>query len=262
MVADLSRRACEYRTHVLRMVHGRKSGHIGGAFSCAEILTALYFHHLRVDPARPAVERPRPARLLEGHACAMLYTVLAHRGFFPVDEAHPTFRGLNSLTAGASGAAKNAGSGSGCGPAGARCGHCRGHGAGCAHGRIEAKNLCDPGRRRVEQRRHMGRHDDGGGIFALDNLTVIVDYNGVQQTGTTRHVMPTEPIADKWSAFNWHVIEIHGHNVGQNSRSAGPCRRGTWTSGSDHCTDHEGQGCELHGEFPCLAWRHSGQRAV
>jgi transketolase len=52
-----------------------------------------------------------------------------------------------------------------------------------------------------------------GAKFGLDNLKVIVDYNGVQQTGTTRHVMPTEPIADKWAAFNWHVIEIHGHNM-------------------------------------------------
>jgi transketolase len=51
--------------------------------------------------------------------------------------------------------------------------------------------------------------------FALDNLTVIVDYNGVQQTGTTSHVMPTEPIAEKWASFNWHVIEIHGHNVAE-----------------------------------------------
>ena len=51
--------------------------------------------------------------------------------------------------------------------------------------------------------------------FGLDNLTVIVDYNGVQQTGTTQNVMPTEPIADKWSSFNWHIIEIHGHSVEQ-----------------------------------------------
>ena len=51
--------------------------------------------------------------------------------------------------------------------------------------------------------------------FGLSNLTVIVDYNGVQQTGATSYVMPTEPIADKWAAFNWHVMEIHGHNMAQ-----------------------------------------------
>jgi transketolase len=95
MVADLSRRAFDYRTHVLRMVYGRKSGHIGGAFSCAEILTALYFHHLHLDPERPDWSERDRLVFSKGHACAMLYTVLAHRGYFPVDEL-PTFRGLNS----------------------------------------------------------------------------------------------------------------------------------------------------------------------
>src|ERR1700689_3534922 len=92
MIADLSGSALEYRAHVLRMVYERKSGHIGGAFSIAEILTALYFHQLRVDPVRPSW--PDRDRLVfsKGHACAMLYTVLAHRGFFPLAEL-PTFRG-------------------------------------------------------------------------------------------------------------------------------------------------------------------------
>src|SRR3974377_1558737 len=95
MIADLSARACAYRAQVLRMVFGRKSGHIGGAFSIAEILTALYFHHLRVDPAAPGwAERDRLV-FSKGHACAMLYTVLAHRGFFPVEEL-TTFRALDS----------------------------------------------------------------------------------------------------------------------------------------------------------------------
>src|ERR1035437_1650446 len=51
--------------------------------------------------------------------------------------------------------------------------------------------------------------------FGLDNLKVIVDYNGVQQTGTTAHVLSTEPICEKWKSFNWHVIEIHGHNMAE-----------------------------------------------
>src|SRR5260370_22680210 len=92
---DMSRRAYEYRTHVLRMVYGRKSGHIGGAFSIAEILTALYFHQLRLDPENPGWEDRDRLVFSKGHACAMLYTVLAHRGYFPVDELS-TFRALNS----------------------------------------------------------------------------------------------------------------------------------------------------------------------
>ena len=91
---------------------------------------------------------------------------------------------------------------------------------------------------------------------------MIVDYNGVQQTGTTSHVMPTEPIADKWAAFNWHVIEIHGHNVAEILDGAGSCGRNSWAAGGDYCPHHQGQGRELYGEPACVAWRHSGRQAV
>jgi transketolase N-terminal domain/subunit len=86
MIADLSRRAIEFRIQVLWMVYQHQTGHIGGAFSIAEVLTALYFHHLRLDPANP--DWPDRDRLVfsKSHACAMPYTVMAHRGFFPVKE--------------------------------------------------------------------------------------------------------------------------------------------------------------------------------
>src|ERR1035441_753684 len=74
MIRDLAMRAYEYRAQVLRMVYGRKSGHIGGAFSIAEVLTALYFHHLRLKPEDPKwADRDRLV-FSKGHACAMLYT--------------------------------------------------------------------------------------------------------------------------------------------------------------------------------------------
>ena len=213
MVADLSRRACEYRTNVLRMVYGRKSGHIGGAFSCAEILTALYFHHLRVDPERPDWSDRDRLVFSKGHACAMLYTVLAHRGFFPVDEL-PTFRGLDSRLQGHPEPQKTPGVEVAAGPLG--------HGVAIAAGMALAARM-DGSMRRIYAILGDGELNSGvvwegmmtAAKFALDNLTVIVDYNGVQQTGTTRHVMPTEPITEKWASFNWHVIEIHGHNMAQ-----------------------------------------------
>src|SRR3990172_6230329 len=95
LIKDLSCRAQTFRLQVLKMVYGAQTGHLGGAFSAAEILTALYFHHLRVDPDNPAW--PDRDRLIfsKGHACAMLYTALANRGFFPVDELM-TFRHLDS----------------------------------------------------------------------------------------------------------------------------------------------------------------------
>ncbi len=213
MIADLSRRAYEYRTHVLRMVYDRKSGHIGGAFSSAEILTTLYFHHLRLDPKNPHWQDRDRFVLSKGHACAMLYTVLAHRGFFPVEELS-TFRSLNSRLQGHPEPAKTPGVEVAAGPLG--------HGVAIGAGMALAARLSASQRRTYVV---LGDGELNAGViwegllvaskFGLSNLTVIVDYNGVQQTGLTASVMPTEPIADKWAAFNWHVIEIHGHNTGE-----------------------------------------------
>jgi transketolase len=213
MVSDLSRRAYEYRIQVLKMVYGRKSGHIGGAFSVAEILTALYFHQLRLDPANPAwADRDRLV-FSKGHACAMLYTVLAYRGFFAVDEL-PTFRALNSHLQGHPEPQKTPGVEVPAGPLG--------HGAAIGAGMALSARM-DRSRRKVYVVLGDGEINSGviweGALvaakFGLDNLKVILDYNGVQQTGATSAVMPTEPIADKWAAFNWHVLEVHGHNVAE-----------------------------------------------
>lgn len=211
MAAELSRRAYEYRSQVLRMVYERGSGHIGGAFSIAEVLVSLYFHHLRINPQEP--DWPDRDRLVfsKGHACAMLYTVLAHRGYFPVPELS-TFRALNSRLQGHPEPAKTAGVEVAAGPLG--------HGVAIGAGMALAARL-QKSRRRIYVIVGDGELNSGviwEGIlvaakFGLSNLTVILDYNGVQQTGSTNAVMPTEPIADKWKAFNWHVIQIHGHNV-------------------------------------------------
>lgn len=213
MIADLSFRAYEYRAQVLRMVYGAKSGHIGGAFSVAEILTCLYFHQLRLDPGNPAW--PDRDRLVfsKGHACAMLYTVLAHRGYFPVEELS-TFRALNSRLQGHPEPSKTPGVEVAAGPLG--------HGVAIGAGMALSARL-DGSRRKTYVVLGDGELNSGviwegalvGAKFRLDNLIVIIDCNGVQQTGTTQHVMPTELVADKWSSFNWHVIEIHGHNVSE-----------------------------------------------
>lgn len=211
MVADLSRRAYEYRAQVLRMVYGSKSGHIGGAFSIAEILTCLYFHQLRLDPANPGWNDRDRLVFSKGHACAMLYTCLAHRGYFPVTEL-PTFRKLNSHLQGHPEPAKTPGVEVAAGPLG--------HGVAIGAGMALAARM-DSSRRKIYAVLGDGELNSGviwegvmtAAKFGLDNLVAIVDYNGVQQTGTTRHVMPTEPITEKWLSFNWHVIEIHGHNV-------------------------------------------------
>ena len=86
LVRDISRKAQEFRIQVLKMVYGAQSGHLGGAYSAAEMVASLFFHHMKLDPDRP--DWPERDRLLfsKGHACAVLYTAMAHRGFFPVEE--------------------------------------------------------------------------------------------------------------------------------------------------------------------------------
>lgn len=226
LVRELSMKALEFRIQVLEMVYQAQTGHLGGAFSVAEILTALYFHHLNVDPAQG--DRLDRDRLLfsKGHACAMLYTVLAHRGYFPVEEL-ATFRKLDSRLQGHPERAKLPGVEICAGPLG--------HGIAIGAGMALAKRMgvakpsafSAPSARASRGSVYVVLGDgelDAGVIwegamtaakYRLGNLTAVVDYNGIQQTGATADVMPTDPIVDRWRSFGWHVLEVHGHNIGQ-----------------------------------------------
>ena len=226
LIRDISAKAQAFRIQVLNMIYPIQTGHIGGAFSVAETLASLYFHHLRIDPSRPYW--PERDRLLfsKGHACAMLYTVMAHRGFFPVDEL-ATFRQLDSRLQGHPERPELPGVEISAGPLG--------HGIAIGVGIALAQKMGVPKPSAFSApsaRASMGRVyvvlGDGeinAGViwegamtaakYRLGNLTAILDYNGVQQTGATADVMPTEPIGDKWRAFGWHVQEIDGHNVAE-----------------------------------------------
>jgi transketolase len=225
LIRDISKKAQQFRIEVLKMVNDGQTGHIGGAFSAAEIVASLYFHHLRIDPARP--DWPERDRFLfsKGHACAVLYAALAYRGFFPVEELL-TFRKIDSRLQGHPDPAKCPGVEIPAGP----LGHGVAVGAGMALALKAAgkpSSLSAPSARAAISNVYVLLGDgeiDAGVIwegvmtaakYRLGNLKVILDYNGIQQTGATADVMPTENIADKWAAFGWHVQEIHGHNVGQ-----------------------------------------------
>src|ERR1035437_8615097 len=225
---EVSRRvaatAQDLRIDVLRMVYQAKSGHIGGAFSAAEILASLYFHHLRIDPQQP--EWPQRDRFLlsKGHASALLYAALARRGFFPVDEL-PMFRPLGSRLNGhpdrdVPGVEVVAGP----------LGHGVAVGAGLALGlRMgvgKPSALTAPSGHASRGRVYvlLGDGELNAGVvwegvmtaakYRLGNLVAIVDRNGIQQTGATADVMPLEPLADKWRAFNLDVQEGGGHDGG------------------------------------------------
>ena len=226
LIRELAARAQTFRINVLEMVYRNQTGHIGGAFSAAEMLAALYFHHLKIDPARP--DWPERDRLIfsKGHACAALYSALAHRGFFPVEEL-TTFRQLDSRLQGHPDPAKCPGVDSCSGPLG--------HGVAVGVGMALAQrmNVPKPSAASAPSARAsagktyviLGDGEINAGVvwegvmsaakYRLGNLTAILDYNGIQQTGATVDVMPTEPIGAKWEAFGWHVQEVHGHNVGE-----------------------------------------------
>ena len=223
-VRDISLKAQSFRVQVLKMVYNAQSGHIGGAFSAAEIVASLIFQHMRLDPDRP--DWPDRDRLLfsKGHACALLYTALAHRGYFPVDELM-TFRQFHSRLQGHPEYGKLPGVEVCAGP----LGHGVAVGAGMALAlrlgpeKPSAPSASSSRASRARIYTLLGDGEINAGViwegvmtaakYKLGNLTAILDYNGIQQTGATADVMPTEPIADKWESFGWHVQEIDGHNV-------------------------------------------------
>jgi len=223
LVRNLARAGQQIRIDVLNMVYRAQTGHLGGALSAAEILACLYFHHLRLRPQEPAW--PERDRLLfsKGHACAALYSAMARRGFFPTEEL-VTFRQLGSRLQGHPDRMKLPGIEMPAGP----LGHGIAVGVGIALGlRPQAKPaaVTAPSARAASVRVYvvLGDGEINAGVvwegamtaakYRLGSLTAILDCNGIQQTGATADVMPTEPIAAKWEAFGWHVQEVHGHNV-------------------------------------------------
>jgi transketolase len=188
------------------------SGHPGGSLSAVELLTALYFHVLRHDPQNPAW--PDRDRLIEskGHACPVLYAVLARCGYFLPEELK-TFRRINSRLQG------HAHVGT---PGGEMSAGSLGQGLSFGIGTALARRL-DRRDYRVYVLLGDGECDEGevweaamaAAHYKLDELTAIVDRNRIQNDRFTSQVMELEPLADKWRAFGWRVLEIDGHDFGQ-----------------------------------------------
>lgn len=213
LIGELAEVARQIRLDVLDMVYRRKAGHPGGSFSCAEILAALYFHHLKIDPARPDWPARDRFLLSKGHAAAALYSVLARRGFFPVDDL-ATWGHLGAHLQGHPDRIKTPGVEMSSG--------FLGHGLSIAVGLTLAQRLKEP---------HFHTYalmSDGcmqSGVawegaltaakYRASELTVIMDFNDVQLDGAAHDILPLEPLADKWKAFGFSVIEINGHNIRQ-----------------------------------------------
>jgi transketolase len=198
------------RTTILQMIHAGKSGHPGGSFSCLDIVMTLFGDILRFDPQNPEwAERDRFI-LSKGHGVPALYAVLAEAGFFP-KEWLITLRQLGSPLQGHPDRLRI--------PAVEAATGSLGQGLSIAQGMALAGKL-DKKDYRVYCVIGDGETQEGqiweaamsAPKFKLDNLTVITDYNHGQIDGTSDEVMSLEPLADKWRAFNWNVVEVDGHD--------------------------------------------------
>ena len=210
---DLAKTANEVRKGIVTAVHSAKAGHPGGSLSCADLMTFLYFEEMNIDPKAPdKADRDRFV-LSKGHCAPALYSVLAHRGYFPVSEL-TTLRKLGSHLQGhpcmqhTPGVDMSSGS--------------LGQGISVATGMALSAKLSNDSYR-VYTLLGDGEVAEGqvweAAMFAghknLDNLVVIVDNNGLQIDGKVEDVCNPYPIDKKFEAFNFHVINIDAHDFDQ-----------------------------------------------
>jgi transketolase len=251
-VEKLRQLAGSVRRRDLQIVHGAKLGHVGGEMSAIDILVTLYFAVLHVDPARPDDPDRDRFILSKGHSAVALYTTLAHRGFIPMEQLD-TFAQPLSMLNGHPDRNKVPGVETNTGPLG--------HGLPVAVGAALAAKLQDSSWR-VFVLTGDGELQEGSNWeaamaaahYKLDNLTVIVDRNRLQQGDWTEQTMHLEPLADKWRAFGWAVTEVDGHNIAQ---LLATCERLPFEPGKPSCIiahTHKGQGVSLMRDK--AAWHH------
>lgn len=205
--------ARQVRVDIVKLIAAGGSGHPGGSLSAADILTALYFHTMRIDPQRPDWEDRDRFVLSKGHAAPALYAVLAERGYFPISwlwtfsgdgsrlQKHPDMKLVPGveISTGALGIGLSVGIGI------------------ALDGRLRGKDF------NVYAMIGDGESNEGqiweaamcGAHLKVGNLTAFLDYNGLQVDGTVDQIMSLSPLSDKWRAFGWHVLETDGHDIAQ-----------------------------------------------
>ena len=202
--------ACKVRMGIIEGVFNAKSGHPGGSLSIADLLTYLYFHKMHVDPKNPKMADRDRFVLSKGHTAPALYSVLAQRGFFEVDELK-TLRKIGSRLQGHPDMKYIPGVDMSTGSLG------QGISAACGMA-LSGKISCDS--YKVYAVLGDGEIEEGqvweAAMFAshnkLDNLVAIVDNNGLQIDGKITEVCSPMPITDKFEAFGWHVITMNAHD--------------------------------------------------
>jgi len=211
---ELREKVYEYRRLILTLCCKAKGLHIGGDLSCAEVLVTLYQQQLNIDPKNPDWEDRDRFILSKGHGGAALYLVMAQRGYIDMNELFDTYKqhetrfGMHPCKALFPELDSSSGS--------------LGHGLPIAAGMALAAKM-DGRKNRAYCLIGDGESNEGSiweaamaaAQFELGNLIVIEDVNGMSLDGFTKDIMNVEPVADKWKAFNWNVIEIDGNDLEQ-----------------------------------------------
>jgi transketolase len=212
-VRELSIKANAIRQTIIEMLVAAGSGHTAGPLGMADIFAALYFRVLKHDPKTPDWSERDRLVLSNGHIVPVRYAAMAHAGYFPVGECL-TLRKFGSRLQGHPERTKLPGLETTSGPLGS--------------GLSQAAGMAYASRMNGEQNRIYcamsdGEHDCGNtweaamwaGANKLGNLTGIIDRNNIQIDGYTESIMPLEPLREKYESFNWHVLEVDGHNIPQ-----------------------------------------------
>lgn len=212
-VQHIEKKAESIRETIIEMLVAAGSGHTAGPLGMADIFAAFYFHILKHDPEHPEWDERDRLILSNGHIVPVRYASMAHAGYFPVEECltlrkfgsrlqgHPEYRKLPGLETTS-------------GPLGSGLSQAAGIAMGA---RMDGKKF------RIYCAMGDGEQDCGNvweaamfvGAQKLNNITAVIDRNNIQIDGMTEQVMPLESLRAKYEAFNWHVIEVDGHNVAE-----------------------------------------------
>jgi transketolase len=255
-VEELEKMAVIIRCDIIDMICTAAAGHPGGSLSAADVVTALYFRVMRIDPKNPDWPDRDRFILSKGHACPVWYAALAERGYF--DKSHlKTLRRMGSILQGHPDMLKTPGIDMTAGS----LGHGLPAGLGMAlAGRLQQKDyhvfvVIGDGE---SQEGSIWEASMAAPNFKLDNLTAILDYNHLQNDYSVEDIMPIHPVVDKWQAFGWHVIEIDGHNMTQVVQALEEAKSHKGAPTMIVANTVKGKGvsymenvCEWHGKAPC-----------
>lgn len=210
-IQRLEDKANQIRQDIIKMLLNAGSGHSAGPLGLADILTALYFYILKVDPKKPDFKERDRFVLSCGHNAPVLYATMAHAGFFPLDDLQ-TLRRLGTRLQGHPHREVLPGIETTSGPLGSGLSQAAGM---ALAGKMDQKDW------RVICLMSDGEQDEGNtweavmlaSKYKLNNLTAIMDRNEIQIDGFTEDVMPLDNLKAKYEAFGWYVLEIDGHNI-------------------------------------------------